>query len=102
MKMYRATFKLEDYGSVEVEMRNREMRVKYVMDREVVWTSVGRRREKSARSEDSENGGNFNVNNGRKKLGDVQKGGWDPGNIYAWKISVKMGDSETQPYCLEN
>ncbi len=43
--------KLEDCGSVEVEMRNGEMGVKYVKDGEVGWTPVvRRRRKKSTRS----------------------------------------------------
>ena len=57
--------KLEDYGSVEVEIWNGEMGVKYG---EVVWTPVVRRRKKSARSEESEeseSSGNLNVNNKR-------------------------------------
>ena len=36
--------KLEDCGSVEVEMRNGEMVVKYVKDGEVSWILVVRRR----------------------------------------------------------
>ena len=37
---------LEDCGSVEVEMMNREMGVKYLRDGEVGWTPVVRRRNK--------------------------------------------------------
>ena len=67
--------KLEDQGFVEVEMRNAEMGVKYVMDGEVGWTPVVRRRRK--KSEESESSGNLNMNNV-----DIQEGGRDPMNLY--------------------
>ena len=44
--------KLEDCSSVEVELRNGAMGVKYVKDGDVDWTPiVRRRRKKCARSE---------------------------------------------------
>ena len=55
--------KLGDCGSVEVEIRNGEMGVKYVKDGAVGWIPVVRkRRKKSARSEESKSSGNLNVN----------------------------------------
>ena len=63
--MYR---KILSWRSVEVEMRNGEMGVKYVKDGAVGWTPVVRRKKKSARSEASESSGNLNVNDKRRSL----------------------------------
>ena len=74
--------KLEDCDSVEVKMRS----VEYVKDGEVGLTPVVRRRR---------------VLVVRRVCGEVQEGGWDPGNLYLRKLeSFKMGGSETRLYCL--
>ena len=50
--------KLEDRGSVEVEMRNGEVSVKYEKDGDVGWTPVvKRRRKESVWSEESVSSG---------------------------------------------
>ena len=59
--------KLEDCSSVEVEMRNGKMGVKYVKGGEMGWSPVLRKR-KSARSEESESSRNLNVNGKRRIL----------------------------------
>ena len=84
-------------------MRNGEVGMEYVKDREVGWTPVvSRRRKKSASSEESESSGNLNMNDKRRSL-IIQEGGRDPENFYLWKFeSGKMGGSEAQPYCLED
>ena len=64
--------KLENCGSVEVEMRNGEVAVKYEKDGKVDWTPVMRRRKKSVRSKENDSSGNLNVminlNKGRSLL----------------------------------
>ena len=52
--------KLEDCASVEVEMRNGEVGMKYMKDGEVGWTPVVVRRKKSARSKDGDESENLN------------------------------------------
>ena len=92
--MYEGDTKLEDCGSVEVEMRNWEIDMKYVMNGEVGWTLAVRRRKKNARSEESVSNRNLNVSDKsislmyREVLGSQKL------------VSIKMGGSETHPYCL--
>ena len=63
-------------ASVEVEMWNREICIKYVKDDEAGWSPVLRRRKKkSDKGEDGDDSGNSNILDQRKeKFDDVQGG----------------------------
>ena len=83
---------------MEVEIRNWEMGVKCVKDGDVGWTPVmGRKRKKSARSEESKSSGNLNVNN--KSLVRYMKMDGIPEEFISRKFeNFEMGGSETQPF----